>query len=76
MYLIYDDDPAHCAQLRTLLLSDPNNTEQDIRTASTEADAIRSCPGTPPYCSRISDWSTMKTAYALPNTSNSTIPCA
>ena len=41
MYLIYDDDPAHCAQLRTLLLSDPNNTEQDIRTASTEADAIR-----------------------------------
>ena len=45
MYLIYDDDPAHCAQLRTLLLSDPNNTEQDIRTASTEADAIRHLSG-------------------------------
>ena len=76
MYLIYDDDPTHCARLRTLLLSDPNNTEQDIRTASTEADAIRQLSGDTPYCSRISDWSTMKTASALPNTSNGTILCA
>lgn len=45
MYLIYDDDPTHCARLRTLLLSDPNNAEQDIRTASTEADAIRHLSG-------------------------------